>query len=405
MHEEALAACTEAGKIAQQLVSEFPDVPDYQNALAEAHEGRAYGHFKLGDLDRAIADLDEAIRFDPDDAALYANRGILYSSKGDFEQAMTNADKAIRLDPEHAPAYDVQANVFFRRRKFEQAIAAYGRAIGIDPNSYLLSPLLYYNRGTALAKMRQFDQAVADYDAALRLRPDFYSALHNRAAAHARTGDIEKAIEDYTAALRVDPTASRGFHARGCIYLTRRQFARAVDDFNKALQHWSKGDSPIDNLVTGQLYSDVAWLLATCPDAGLRDADRAVALASEAVKLSPFGTTLTLGVARYRAGDWKEAIEALKESQGDACGLCFLAMAHWKEGHIEEAHGYYYSALDWIEKNKSKQKAFRRFCVEAAEVLGLEPPPATEPGAAEEKPEVFTDHMIFAWSAWQDPIL
>jgi tetratricopeptide (TPR) repeat protein len=56
----------------------------------------------------------------------------------------------------------------------------------------------------------------------------------------------------------------------------------------------------------------LAWLLATCPDAKARDPVRAVESARKAVQLAPTAGDYrrTLGVAHYRAGDWKAAVFA-----------------------------------------------------------------------------------------------
>ena len=67
-------------------------------------------------------------------------------------------------------------------------------------------------------------------------------------------------------------------------------------------------------------YDSLSGRLATGPDPKVRNPRRAVALAKEAVELGPNeGTTRgtvwhTLGVAHYRAGDWKDAILALNKS-------------------------------------------------------------------------------------------
>ena len=56
-----------------------------------------------------------------------------------------------------------------------------------------------------------------------------------------------------------------------------------------------------------------AWALATDPEEKYRDPALALAMAREAVDLAPRSpaTLNTLGVARYRTGDWKGAIAAL----------------------------------------------------------------------------------------------
>src|SRR5262249_38403794 len=130
----------------------------------------------------------------------------------------------------------------------------------------------------------------------------------------------------------------------------------------------------------------LARLLATSPAAKLRDPDRAVKLARKAVQLAPKVGNFwnTLGVAHYRAGDWKAAVAALDKSVdlgkgGDAVDFFFLAMAHRKLGNHDEARKWYERAVGWLEKNraaldkdKTQAEALRRFRSEAEVVLELQ---------------------------------
>ena len=63
-------------------------------------------------------------------------------------------------------------------------------------------------------------------------------------------------------------------------------------------------------------YNNLAWMLVWCPEAELRNGVRAVEMAKKRHELSrPDGFSWnTLGVAHYRAGNWKEAIAALEQS-------------------------------------------------------------------------------------------
>ena len=113
-------------------------------------------------------------------------------------------------------------------------------------------------------------------------------------------------------------------------------------------------------------HNNLAWLLATCPDSKIRDPKRAVDLAKKAIELEPKQGMRwnTLGVAHYRASDWKAAIAALEKSMdlrkgGDSFDWFFLAMAHWQLDHKEEARKWYDQAVRWMEKNAPQDEELR----------------------------------------------
>ena len=90
--------------------------------------------------------------------------------------------------------------------------------------------------------------------------------------------------------------------------------------------------------------NSLAWLYLTAPEA-LRDAKAALPLAEKAVRLKP-GKAMyrnTLGVAYYRAGRYREAVETLRpnldkqEEWALAFDLYFLAMSHHRLGETARA--------------------------------------------------------------------
>src|SRR5215467_1073897 len=88
-NQDAIAACS-------RLIQGNP-----RNATAFISRGFAYE--RKGDVARAIADYDQAIRLNPTDARVYAltytRRGMLYYNKGDHERAIADYDQAIRINP------------------------------------------------------------------------------------------------------------------------------------------------------------------------------------------------------------------------------------------------------------------------------------------------------------------
>src|SRR5262249_28091203 len=154
-------------------------------------------------------------------------------------------------------------------------------------------------------------------------------------------GDFSKALEQTADA----GSKSAVYQQRGLAHSHLGRYAEARDDWQQAVDLAPNSAEARNNL---------AWLLATCRDATLRDPLRAVALATKAVEMRPtLGTCWnTLGAAQYRVGDWAAAITALKKSMelrqgGDAIDRFFVAMAEWKRGNEDEARRWYEKAAAW----------------------------------------------------------
>ena len=115
------------------------------------------------------------------------------------------------------------------------------------------------------------------------------------------------------------------------------------------------------------------------PDAQPGDAERAVALAKRAVELAPTEGNCrnTLGAAYYRAGAWQKAIAELEESMrqrhgGDSFDWFFLAMAHYRLDHKEEAWQWFHRAVLWSENHRPGDEQLHGLRGEAEAVLGVQ---------------------------------
>ena len=127
-------------------------------------------------------------------------------------------------------------------------------------------------------------------------------------------------------------------------------------------------------------HNGLAWVLATCPDPSYRDEHLAAKHAAKAVELAPTNHEAwnTLGVARYRCGEWQLAIEALTKAEELKPGTYFahnaffLAMAHWKLDEKDAARSSLEQAVQWMSTSNlvpSVREELEQFRVEAEELL------------------------------------
>ncbi len=76
---------------------------------AAGHIERGYAWITKKEYDKAIAELNEAIRLEPGFPDAYIHRGFAWSSKRRYADAISDYDRAVGLDPQNAAAYNDRA--------------------------------------------------------------------------------------------------------------------------------------------------------------------------------------------------------------------------------------------------------------------------------------------------------
>lgn len=124
-------------------------------------------------------------------------------------------------------------------------------------------------------------------------------------------GKTPEAMKQWETALEIEPSRA-DIHGRIAGALCRQgDFAGAIARYRRALQ--------IDPELA-EVLNNLAWLLATCPEASQRNGPEAVQLASQACELTRFGRTImvgTLAAAYAEAGRLAEAVATAQK----ACAL------------------------------------------------------------------------------------
>jgi tetratricopeptide (TPR) repeat protein len=192
--DEAMAACT--GAINSGRYS--------GGQLASLFNIRCFEWNGKHESDKAIADCNQAIQLNPNDATAFFNRGRAYEAKGQYDRAIEDYSQAIRLDPNNANAINNRGNTYNKQSQYDRAIEDYNQAIRLNPSD--ADP--FSNRGTAYKAKGQYDRAIEDFNQAIRLNPSDAVEFYNRGSVYDDKGQYDRAIEDYNQAIRLNLTAS-----------------------------------------------------------------------------------------------------------------------------------------------------------------------------------------------------
>lgn len=130
------------------------------------------------EFDGAIRDFNEAILNAnplPDNvkSGLHLSRGRAYEGKGDLDKALADLNKAIKLQSNNVFAYQNRAHLHEKRKEPDEAVADYSKAIKLNPKF----PYAYKGRGMVLLSQGKDAEAEADFAKYLQLFPEGKDAL------------------------------------------------------------------------------------------------------------------------------------------------------------------------------------------------------------------------------------
>ena len=234
--------------------------PNFDNAYL----GRARVNLVAADTTAALDDIEKALAINRNALNAYIMRAdISINSNGDYERALADIDEAIKLQPHMAGLYINRAFIRYKLDSYNGAMADYDYALTLEP----LNSTALFNRGLLLTEVSANDLALEDFNRVLELDPDDYRALYNRAMIHRAKGNTEAAIADITRVAERFPEFPGALYLRASLYRDRGQLAKAEADYKKADKlaralnpnaDYSEADTPTNAADTNPLEMDDA---------------------------------------------------------------------------------------------------------------------------------------------------
>jgi tetratricopeptide (TPR) repeat protein len=303
-----------------------------------AHNNLGTYFARQGKWDQAVHHLQEAIRINPEDPRAHYNLGNAFAFVGKLDEAVKEYQQTVRLSPNHALAYSDLGNVFFQQHKLAEAVEHYSQALRINPDlvrahnglgrvlaqqGNLSAGIDHFRRAIeiepdnlearyylvgALAQQGKLDEAVGYLSSELRADPQFAQLHWELGAAFVQQGRLEEAVAAYRQAVSLRPDVSHfrfslgvALHRSGQVEAGNAEFREA----KRADPHWPAA------------ACQTAWILATHPDAKVRDGALALELAKQASEATGNRWPAfldALAAAYAETGNFSDAVTTAREA-------------------------------------------------------------------------------------------
>ena len=221
-----------------------------------------------------------------------------------------------------AIAHNNLGNALLQKGSVDEAIAHYQKALQIKPD-YAEA---HNNLGNALLQKGSVDEAIIHYQKALQIKPDYAEAHNNLGNALLQKGSVDEAIVHYQKALQINPDYAEA-------HIQPRQRSAPKGQRGRSDRSLPKGAANQPDSAEAQ--NNLAWVLATAPQASLRNGHQAVELAQRANQLAGGENPIilrTLAAAYAEAGRFSDAQRSAQKAMA-------LAQAAGQTNLVEQLNG------------------------------------------------------------------
>jgi tetratricopeptide (TPR) repeat protein len=188
----------------------------------------------------------------------------------------------------------------FARMSFQEIGEARGRDWSLPCVEYAMA---HNNIGAALLLRERREEAKVHFIEAIRVLPRATWARRNLAQTLFTEGRMDDSATEWQVILRIDPRNIPAHGFLGLMAMARNQYGPAAEHYRAALS-WAADD--------GYIRTQLAWILAACPDDRVRDGAEAVRVAKPLVQ-SDWAESAraydVLAAAYAEVGDFDKALQ------------------------------------------------------------------------------------------------
>lgn len=277
------------------------------------HNNWGVALIQRGRFAEALPHLETALRQDKTSAKARLNLGLVLQNLGKVEEAIAEYHIGLQDHPDNADVRSNLGTAYFTLGRYAEAIEQYQQALRLEPRS----PFAHFNLALAYDRLGKTDQAIAQLNTLIEQHPVHYQGRMKLGTLLASQGQRRAALEQLRAAVERFPGKPEARLELALVLEADGQPREALHQYRLGM----RDDSPHWHWLAG----GAALLLATHPDASLRNGPEAVRLGEAACQRTAFQSPAllqALAAAYAEVGQFDRAAQvaelALSRCSGQA---------------------------------------------------------------------------------------
>ncbi|RKZ34650.1 MAG: PEP-CTERM system TPR-repeat protein PrsT, partial [Gammaproteobacteria bacterium] len=190
---------------------------------------RGQAQFGLRQVDAAESSFTKALEKSADNVEARLGLARVAVVGKQLDKAVQQVDLAIKADPKRINGWLLKGEVELSRAKYDESHAAFAKALELNANS----PAARLGIARALIGNRKSDEAMTHLDAVAKTSPNNPLVNYLKAVAAQQSGDLAAAQLSLREVLRVAPNHPESLLLSGSIHYMQKDFAQAEDALSR----------------------------------------------------------------------------------------------------------------------------------------------------------------------------
>jgi tetratricopeptide (TPR) repeat protein len=215
---------------ANEAVKSISTQIEAQPENAELYYQRAKLYFDDKYLDRALVDIEDAIKYDAQNPLFYFLKGRIQYAMNKTQDAAKSYESAIALKSDYREAQLKLAELYYVVKEHQKSIDLLNVLIAQDPTDASTYSLKADNQ----RELKDTIRAIATYQKALELDGSYYdAAMQLGLLLTAKRNSSAK--EYFTTAIRINPRSAEAYFGRAYYFQQMGEFQKALMDYRKVI--------------------------------------------------------------------------------------------------------------------------------------------------------------------------